>query len=142
MNPLVRNIVAVAVGWLAGSLVNFGLIMLGHEIYPVEGMNSHDAEAMKRFLPGLSAEYFIFPFLAHALGTLAGAFTAAKIAVSRHMTMALIVGVLFFIGGIAAVFMIPAPTWFVALDLILAYLPMAWIGGKLAGAGKFEKPLV
>lgn len=35
------------------------------------------------------------------------------------------------IGGIAAAFMIPAPAWFVVLDLAVAYLPMAWIGGKL-----------
>jgi hypothetical protein len=24
--------------------------------------------------------------------------------------------------------MIPAPTWFVALDLLVAYFPMAWLG--------------
>jgi hypothetical protein len=36
--------------------------------------------------------------------------------------------------------MIPAPVWFIALDLIVAYLPMAWlatvIGARLRpGAG-------
>jgi hypothetical protein len=29
--------------------------------------------------------------------------------------------------------MIPAPKWFLAVDLLLAYLPMAWLGGTLAG---------
>jgi hypothetical protein len=24
--------------------------------------------------------------------------------------------------------MIPAPAWFIALDLLFAYLPMAWLG--------------
>jgi hypothetical protein len=24
--------------------------------------------------------------------------------------------------------MIPAPTWFIALDLLAAYIPMAWLG--------------
>ncbi len=28
--------------------------------------------------------------------------------------------------------MVPSPMWFNALDLIGAYLPMAWLGGKLA----------
>jgi hypothetical protein len=28
--------------------------------------------------------------------------------------------------------MIPAPTWFIALDLLAAYLPMAWLGLLLA----------
>lgn len=31
-----------------------------------------------------------------------------------------------------AAFMIPAPVWFILVDLILAYLPMAYFGGKLA----------
>jgi hypothetical protein len=30
--------------------------------------------------------------------------------------------------------MIPAPAWFIALDLIAAYLPMAWLGAKLGKA--------
>ena len=30
-------------------------------------------------------------------------------------------------GGVAASFMIPAPAWFIALDLLAAYLPMAWL---------------
>jgi hypothetical protein len=29
--------------------------------------------------------------------------------------------------------MIPAPAWFKALDLTIAYLPMAWLATRLAG---------
>ena len=32
--------------------------------------------------------------------------------------------------------MIPAPAWFIATDLLLAYLPMAWLG--LRGANKMR----
>lgn len=46
--------------------------------------------------------------------------------------MALIVGVLFLIGGVSMVAMLPSPMWFNALDLIVAYIPMAFLGGKLA----------
>jgi len=28
--------------------------------------------------------------------------------------------------------MIPGPTWFAAVDIVIAYIPMAWLGGKLA----------
>ena len=31
----------------------------------------------------------------------------------------------------AASFMIPAPTWFIALDLLAAYIPMAWLGIRM-----------
>jgi ABC-type transport system involved in cytochrome bd biosynthesis fused ATPase/permease subunit len=41
---------------------------------------------------------------------------------------ALIIGIIFLIGGIAACFMIPAPGWFMAADLLLAYIPMALLG--------------
>jgi hypothetical protein len=68
------------------------------------------------------------PFLAHALGTLAGALAAHLIAASHKPQMACVVGVLFLCGGLAASVMIPAPAWFVALDLLAAYLPMAWLG--------------
>jgi hypothetical protein len=28
------------------------------------------------------------------------------------------------------------PLWYDAIDLIFAYIPMAWIGAKLGGAGR------
>jgi len=42
-----------------------------------------------------------------------------------------VVGALFLAGGIAASFMIPAPTWFIVLDLVGAYIPMAWLGARI-----------
>lgn len=34
--------------------------------------------------------------------------------------------------------MIPAPKWFIALDLVAAYLPMAWLGLSIANRLKPE----
>ena len=59
---------------------------------------------------------------------------AALIAANHKLTFALVVGGLHLIGGILAAFMIPAPAWFVVLDLVVAYLPMAWVGGFLGNA--------
>lgn len=132
MNPIVRNILAVIAGWVAGGIINMGLITLGSSVYPIEGVDPNDMEALAAVMPTLEPKYFIFPFLAHALGTLFGAYIAGRIAATHKLKFALGVGVLFLLGGIAAVFMIPAPAWFVAVDLILAYLPMAWLGGMWA----------
>ena len=33
-----------------------------------------------------------------------------------------------FAGGVAASQMIPAPMWFIVVDLAGAYFPMAWLG--------------
>ncbi len=131
MNPIIRNILAVILGWASGSLVNMWLIQTGHKIYPIEGLDPNDMDALANIMPTLSFEYFIFPFLAHALGTLVGGIVAYKIAANYKMKFALAVGVLFFIGGVLVNYLIPGPIWFAATDILVAYIPMAWIGGKI-----------
>jgi hypothetical protein len=76
---------------------------------------------------------FVFPFLAHALGTLAGALTAFIIAASYRHLIAYAIGAAFLAGGIMMTFTIPAPAGFIVLDLVAAYLPMAWIATRLGG---------
>ena len=76
MNPILKNILAVVGGWIGGSLVNMGLIKVGHKIFPIEGIDPTDMEALAEVMPTLDPQYFLFPFLAHALGTLAGAIIA------------------------------------------------------------------
>jgi hypothetical protein len=87
----------------------------------------NSTESMKAGIHLFEPRHFIMPFLAHAVGTLAGALAAYLIAASHKARLAYVIGVFFLFGGIAASFMIPAPTWFVALDLLAAYLPMAWL---------------
>lgn len=132
MNPILRNILAVIVGLVIGSMVNMGIIYVsGSIIPPPNGADITTTEGLKASLHLLKPIHFIMPFLAHALGTLVGAFLAAKLASQHKMVLALGIGLFFLAGGIAAVFMIPAPMWFNATDLIIAYLPMAYLGGKL-----------
>ncbi|MGI9532510.1 hypothetical protein [Lutimonas sp.] len=131
MNPILRNILAIILGWVAGSIVNMGLIQAGHAVFPIEGLDPNDMDALASLMPTLSFEYFIFPFLAHALGTLAGAIIAFLIASKHKMTFALAIGILFLIGGIWVNYLIPGPSWFAFSDILLAYIPMAWIGGKI-----------
>ncbi|MEW6470552.1 MAG: hypothetical protein AB1458_16695 [Bacteroidota bacterium] len=137
MNPILRNILAVLAGFAFGSVVNMGIIMIsGVLIPPPEGADVSTMEGLKASLHLFEPKHFIMPFLAHALGTFAGAFAAAKIAGTYKMTFAMVIGVLFLGGGIANVFMLPSPAWFTALDLAVAYLPMAYLGGKLATRNK------
>ncbi|MES3022686.1 MAG: hypothetical protein V4857_13985 [Pseudomonadota bacterium] len=133
MNPVLRNILAVIAGFGMGSLVNMALIAIGPSIIaPPPGTDTSTMEGLKAAMLLFEPKHFIFPFLAHALGTFVGAAAAARVAASLKLHLALGIGVLFLAGGVAAVMMLPAPAWFDALDLIGAYLPMAWIGWKLA----------
>jgi len=134
MNPVLKNILAVIAGIVAGSVVNMGIIQIsGHVIPPPEGLIPGDMESLKEHMPNFGAEQFIMPFLAHALGTLVGAWLTAMIAASHQMKLALGIGAWFLLGGIAVSFMLPAPVWFSAMDIVLAYLPMGFLGWKLAG---------
>ena len=101
MNPIIRNILALIAGWIVGSVINMGLIQMGHALIPIEGIDPSDMEALASVMPTLDFKYFIFPFLAHALGTLAGAIVAGLLAVSHKMKFSLGVGVLFLLGGAA-----------------------------------------
>ena len=132
MNPILKNVLAVIAGFVAGSIVNMGIVMLsGSVIPPPEGGDITTMEGLKATMHLFEPKHFIFPFLAHAVGTLVGAFIAAKLAATSNMTMALIIGVFFFIGGSINVSMLGGPLWFTILDLAMAYIPMAYLGGKL-----------
>lgn len=133
MHPIVRNILAVIAGVVVGSAINMGIIMIsGNIISPPPGVDVTDMESLKASMHLFEAKHFLFPFLAHAIGTLAGAFVAALIATSHKMKFALGIGAFFLIGGIMNVFMLPSPLWFAVVDLVGAYLPMGWLGGNLA----------
>ena len=137
MNPIAKNILAVVAGFVVGGLVNIGLINIGMSVVPLpEGADDSTMEGLRESMKLFTPANFIFPFLAHALGTLTGAFVAAKLAASHHMKFAIGIGVFFLIGGITMVFMCGCPVWFIASDLLLAYIPMGFLGGILAGGKK------
>ena len=132
MNTILRNTLAVVAGLVVGSAVNMGIIMIsGSIIPPPEGADVTTMEALKESMYLFQPKHFIFPFLAHSLGTLVGAILTATIAVKHKMKFALAIGGFFLIGGITNVFMLPSPTWFTIVDLVGAYIPMAWMGGML-----------
>ena len=137
---LLRCVLAVVLGLVVGSVVNMALVMLGgYVVAPPPGADLATVEGLRAALPAMRPVHFLFPFLAHALGTLAGAYVATRVASCYKRGAALAVGALFFAGGIMAARMIPAPAWFVVADLALAYFPFAWLGYVLGRPrGKLE----
>lgn len=57
---------------------------------------------------------------------------AYVIASNHKQIIAYVIGGFFLPGGITAANMIPAPLWFLVLDLGVAYIPMAWLACWLA----------
>lgn len=133
MSPLLRNVLAILAGIVIGSIVNMGIIMLGPSIIPLpEGVDPTSVDSIKANIDKFEAKNFILPFLAHALGTLVGAFLASKVAANNKYLFAMVIGAWFLVGGILNSMAIPGPAWFTALDLLFAYLPMAYLGHRLA----------
>ena len=133
MNKIVRNVLAVITGIVLGSVVNMGIINLQYSFIALpEGVDVTNTESLKSSMHLFEPKHFIFPFLAHAIGTLVGAYLSVRIAASHKMYFALGIGVFFLIGGISMVFLIPSPIWFAIVDLSAAYIPMGWLGGRLA----------
>lgn len=133
MNTTVKNILGVIAGVVVGGSVNMGIILIsGSVIPPPEGADVTTMEGLEASMHLFEPKHFLMPFLAHALGTLVGAYIAALIASTKKMYFALGVGAWYLLGGTINVLMLPSPTWFTCVDLIGAYIPMAYLAGKLA----------
>ena len=130
MRVFLRIILSLVLGILSGSAINILLIIAGQNIITAPSsfnpMNAQD----------WTISFFIFPFLAHSLGTLVGSFVAAKASKNYHISISLMVGLWFLAGGIYMTTIIPAPAWFEMLDIIICYIPMAYIGWKLNKRGE------
>ena len=125
MKQILKNIAIVILGIIIGMIINIGLIVLGGIIFPLPE-NFEPMNAMN-----WDVKYFIFPFLAHSIGTFSGAFVVSKLSKKSNIIMPLIVGLYFLAGGIYMVTILPAPIWFILLDIILGYIPMALLGWKI-----------
>lgn len=134
MNKKIRIILAVVAGLVLGSAVNMGLILLSPMVIPPPpGVDVTDMDSLAESMHLFQFRHFVFPFLAHAAGTLVGAYLAVMIAAGYRLKISMLIGSFFLLGGITNAIMLPVPGWFAGLDLIGAYLPMAWIGGRLTG---------
>jgi hypothetical protein len=133
MKGVFLNVLVFVACVFAGGIAN-GLIInySGTIIPPPVGSNLTTEEGLKAAMAIMEPKHFIMPFIAHALGTLVGAFLVTLFIKERKLFRALLVGFLFFLAGTYMVFILPSPLWFDAVDLGLAYIPMAWIGYKLA----------
>lgn len=126
MNPITRNALAVVLGLVIGGVVNMSLIMLGPLLIPPpDGVDVTSVDSIAASIHLFEPRHFVFPFLAHAMGTFVGALVTYLTATRYAFTLAVVIGVLFLFGGVINSLAIPAPTWFVVLDIVAAYIPMS-----------------
>ncbi len=129
MLNVLKFLAFLALALTIGGFANGTLISLSpHLIPPPEGLDLTTPEGLTAAAPLMEPKHFVIPWLAHALGTWVGAFLISWWQPKWSLWGVLVVGGMFFVGGLMMVQMVPAPLWFVVLDLGLAYVPMAFLG--------------
>jgi hypothetical protein len=132
MNPVFKNTLAVIIGLFVGSIANMSILLMSSSVIPApHGADVTTMEGLKATMHLFEPKHFIFPFVAHAIGTFAGAATTALIAANNKMRLALALGAFFLLGGIVNVCTLPSPVWYNVIDLLFAYLPMAYLAKKI-----------
>jgi len=128
---MIRNILAVVAGLAVGMAFNMAIGMANsYVLFPMPaGMDMADPDQMNAYVATLPFAAFLVVLVAHLGQSFFGGWTAARLAVSQPLPLAMVVGVFSLIGGIMNMMTIRGPTWmYIELPL---YLVVAWAAGKL-----------
>ncbi|MFM2190405.1 MAG: hypothetical protein RL491_791 [Bacteroidota bacterium] len=137
MSNNLKNILALIAGLLLGAAINSLIIRLNGTLIPMpEGTDVSTPEGLARSMSLFQPIHFMAPFMAHALGTFFASLITVQFAGTPSLKRAMVPGILFLAGGVLMVVILDAPLWFEITDLVLAYIPMAWLGFKLGTRNK------
>ena len=140
MSTVLRNILAGIAGAFASMPANMFLLgpmakLTGAPPAPVfdaAGDPIALRQAWRAYFETLDAIHMVGPLVAHWNGAFIGALVAGLIAHDRTLRIPMIVAGFVLLGGITNAYVLPGqPAGFLVLD-IAGYLPMGWLGWKLA----------
>ncbi|MGE8513281.1 MAG: hypothetical protein ACN6N7_11305 [Chryseobacterium culicis] len=128
---MLRRILAVLAGLIAGSIGITVVEKIGHALYPppVEAV-AGDMEALKVYVGQAPFMALFFIILAYALAAVISGFTATKISNNGKYTPALICGIIFLLMTVYMMVSLPTPIWFWILGILVWGL--VFVGHKLA----------
>ena len=128
---MIRNVLAVIVGLTIGMVINMAIIMINTAVlHPVpEGLDMYDNAQMNAYIATLPWHAFLIVIAAHISQSFTGAWVAARLAASKPMLLAMIIGALSLAGGIANMAQLDHPA-FMYIELPL-YLAAAWWAGRM-----------
>lgn len=128
---MLRVILGVIAGIIAGSVCVWGVETLNHILHPYPaGMKANDIEAFKSYIENLPFLGKFMVIVGYALGALVSGFISTKIAKNGKPTAAIICGLIFLSFTIYNMVVLPTPIWFWVLGILVWGLVLA--GYKLA----------
>jgi len=132
---MIRTILAVLGGVIAGGVVTGLLEALGHLALPLpEGLlpeDLTDRDALNAALARVPAANRLAVVAAWAGGALMAGWVTTVLARSNHLALAMLAGGGLLFAGLTNLIYIPSPLWMWGLGLAV-FLPMSWLGHRLA----------
>ena len=92
-------------------------------------MDMYDPVQMNAYIATLPVAAFLVVMAAHLGQSFVGGWTAARLGKSKPLVLAMIVGVISLIGGVANMMSLDGPDWML-IELPL-YLVVAWAAGQM-----------
>ena len=128
---MIRNVIAVVVGMIAGMAANMAFVIMNKALYPMpQGVDSNDKEGFAEYIGSLPVIALLIIIVAHLSQAFVGGGVAARISADRLMTVAMIVGAFSLVAGVVTMYMMPpVPSWML-IEMPL-YLVAAWAAAKL-----------
>ena len=127
---MLRAILAVMVGLIAGMIFNMAMVVLNTTLHPMpEGVDFNDAEGMKAYFATLPVIAFVLILVAHVGQAFVGGLVAAVIGRNATIAVAMTVGLLSMVGGILNMMSMPLPGW-MWIEMPL-YPVAAWFAARL-----------
>jgi hypothetical protein len=129
MKKTIYTVLWVVLSLVFGSLINGLIIYIAPLIikYP-EGVSFATEASTIQSMKLLQPIHFIIPFVAHALGTFISTLLMAIYVKNNFLKLAFFISVLYLFAGVLNVIMYPSPIWFIVLDLVVAYIPLGYLG--------------
>lgn len=128
MSVWVRNIFSVVLAIGVAAIVGSAIVILGHSIIPVpEGIDTNDIDSLRSNFHLFELKHFLFPLLAHALGTFAAAYVVSRFAGSHHLFLSLGLGIIFMLASLALSFKLGHWPLIGIIDIV-QYIPVSFLG--------------
>ena len=131
MHSLLRSVFAIIVAVLAAAIIAFSINVIGHYIIPPpEAIDTNDFESIKNNFHLFQWQHFIFPLLAHAVGTFVASYLISSLVAKHKMWFALALGIIFTLASLSLSWRIGHFNW-IGIVEIAQYIPISILGFKV-----------
>jgi hypothetical protein len=131
-----RKVLAVIVAFIVANAIFLIAEMVGTIFAPVTPKNLEYMNLQERsaYFSSMPLGAYLTVIFGYVLGSIAAGWIVAQISKDRHsLTLPLIVGVIFTLGGLVNFFlMLPGqPLWMIVISLLI-FIPLALLGQRLS----------